>query len=178
MREVVNQERARQVLRDLGREFRHEAKVFLVGGASAVVCGWRDSTIDVDLKIAPDVEAFSAIARIKDRARISIELASPHDFLPTLPGWEERSEFIAREGKVSFFHFDFYSQALAKIERGFQRDVDDVHEMVQRGLVEPSKALELFERIVPELNRFPAIDPAAFRSAVTGFFGERQARDH
>jgi len=95
-----------------------------------------------------------------------VELASPADFIPALPGWEERSPFIAREGRLSFHHYDFYSQALAKIERGHARDKADVAEMLARGLVEPGRLRALFEAILPRLDRYPAIDPASFRNAL------------
>lgn len=154
----------------LGRELRQESRVYFVGGVSAVLCGWRESTIDVDVKIVPDAEAFAVLSRIKESESINIEFASPLDFLPALPGWEERSVFLRREGQVSFFHFDFYSQALAKVERGFDQDLRDVQAMVQRGLVVPGRARELFERIVPELVRFPAVDPRALRALVDESF--------
>lgn len=32
--------------------------------------------------------------------------------------------------------------------------------------MEPSRLLELFQAIEPELYRYPAVDPAAFRQAV------------
>jgi hypothetical protein len=55
----------------------------------------------------------------------NIELAAPDDFIPPLPGWEEWSIFIARRGKIDFYHYDLYAQALAKIERGHARDLAD-----------------------------------------------------
>jgi hypothetical protein len=72
-----------------------------------------------------------------------------------------------REGKLSFHHYDFYAQALAKIERGHDIDRRDVQDMLASGVVKPAKLLELFEAIEPELYRYPAIDPARFRRAVT-----------
>lgn len=39
---------------------------------------------------------------------------------------EARLSCIAREGKLSFFHYDLYAQALAKIERCHSQDVADV----------------------------------------------------
>ncbi|HXV04597.1 MAG TPA: hypothetical protein VFP23_01680, partial [Solirubrobacterales bacterium] len=62
--------------------------------------------------------------------------------------------------------FDPYSQALSKLERGFDLDLEDVRSMVLSGQVEPAKLLELFEGIEPELFRFPAVDPASLRAAV------------
>jgi len=170
MRRLVNVEAVRAFMAALGRELREETRVYLVGGTSAVLNGWRPSTIDIDAKIVPDTEAFAAIAKIKEALNLNVECASPQDFIPALPGWENRSSFIGREGRASFFHFDFYSQALAKIERGFEKDLGDVGEMVRRGLVEPAKALQLFRAIEPELARFPAIDKASFQKAVERVF--------
>jgi hypothetical protein len=88
---------------------------------------------------------------------------SPAHFIPELPGWRERSLLIERQGRVSFYHYDPYSQALAKIERGHAKDRADVAELLARGLVEPQRLRELFEAVVPRLHRYPAIDPASFR---------------
>ena len=71
-----------------------------------------------------------------------------------------------RIGRVGFHHFDLYAQALAKLERGHRRDVADVREMLGRGLVAAPQLLTYFERIEPDLYRFPAIDPPSFRRAV------------
>jgi hypothetical protein len=90
-----------------------------------------------------------------------------------VPGWRDRSLFIIREGVVDFHHYDFYAQALAKIERGHARDRDDVMRMVETGLVKPSRLLELFEAIEPELFRYAAIDPASFRRAVADALRQR-----
>jgi hypothetical protein len=72
---------------------------------------------------------------------------------------------------VSFHHYDFYAQALAKIERGERKDLADVREMIARGRVDPARAWALFREIEPALYRYPAIDPARFRRAVAGALG-------
>ena len=75
---------------------------------------------------------------------MNVELACPAHFIPELPGWQERSLFIAQEGSLSFYHYDLYAQALAKIERGHALDVTDVEEMFRRGFIEPIKLKESF----------------------------------
>ena len=146
-------------------------QIFFTGGATAVLIGWRQSTIDVDLRVEPDRDAiFRAIARLKDELHINVELASPVDFIPVKPGWEDRSPFVATEGSLTFHHFDLYAQALAKVSRGHTQDLADVREMIRRGLVDPSKALEYFGSIEPRLYRYPALDPEAFRAAVAREF--------
>jgi hypothetical protein len=64
------------------------------------------------------------------------------------------------------FDFDPYSQALSKLERGFELDLDDVRGMVDSGHVKPARLLELYGEIEADLYRFPAVDPASLRAAV------------
>lgn len=129
--------------------------------------GWRATTIDIVLRLEPEDDAvLRAIAELKNRLGVNVELAAPPDFIPELPGWRDRSPFLLREGSLDVHHFDPYSQALAKIERGFAQDLDDVDAMLRGGLVDARTAAELFEAIVPALFRYPAIDPDAFREKV------------
>lgn len=146
---------------------RDRGRVYFTGGATAVLLGWRDTTIDIDLRFEPEYdELYRALPILKEQLDINVELASPPDFIPKLPGWEDRSQFIVSEGLIDFYHFDPYSQALAKIERGHEQDVKDVNEMFQRGMIEGSKLLSLFKEIEPQLYRYPSLDPASFSRAV------------
>jgi hypothetical protein len=154
-------------MRALGRVSPRPLQVYLVGGATAIFEGWRDATIDVDLKLGTDADfVLRAIPGIKEELNLNVELASPTDFIPVPEGWEDRSPFIAQEGSVTFRHFDLYAQALSKIERGHETDRQDVAELIGRGLVERRRLQAYFDVIEPELYRFPAIDPASFRRAV------------
>ena len=154
-----------------GRAARADVGVHLVGGATAVLLGWRGTTIDVDFVMRPEDDALlRAIPALKEELQINVELASPVDFIPVPPGWEDRGTFVAQVGRVAFFHFDLYGQALAKVERGHRQDLGDVREMLGRGLIDRRRALEYFARIEPELYRFPAIDPPTFRRAVEEAF--------
>lgn len=141
--------------------------MYLTGGATAVLEGWRPSTVDVDVRFEPDSDvALRQIASLKERLQVNVELASPLDFLPPLAGWRERSRFRFRAGNLEVFDFDLYSQAMSKLERGFELDLRDVAEMIDTGRVEPARLLELFEGIEPELFRFPAVDPVRLRDAI------------
>ena len=169
MRDPVDSERVQAFLRELGKSVRTPTTVYLSGGTSAVLVGWRDTTVDVDLKFVPDTEVFGILPRLKESLRVNVELASPDHFLPPLPGWQERSVFITRIDSLECRHYDFYSQALSKIERGFSQDLDDVREMVRRGLVDPEKLVRFAREILPELPRYPAVDERSFLDAVEKF---------
>lgn len=150
--------------RELGRVARAPVRIYLTGGSTAVLEGWRQSTVDVDVRFEPEAEELMrALPELKERLGINIELASPPDFIPELPGWRERSPLVFTEGNISVYHFDPYSQALSKIERGFTHDLADLDAMIERGLVAPADLRILYAQIEPDLYRYPAIDPAAFR---------------
>jgi len=177
VRELADSQRIRRFMRALGERAEAECRVYFTGGATAVLEGWRTETIDADILVVPDSDRLlQAIPDLKESLRINVEIASPAHFIPEIPGWQGRSRFIERHGKASFYHYDFYAQALAKIERGEQKDLADVGEMVARGLVEPATAWDLFRTIEPHLYRFPAIDPARFRRAVGDALGLSQER--
>lgn len=167
MRKIADVERIHGFMRALGAEGGGPARVYFTGGATAVLLGWRASTIDVDIRIFPESDRLlRSLPALKERLKINVELACPADFIPELPGWEERSLFVSQEGKLSFFHYDLYSQALAKIERGHTQDLLDVQEMFRSHRIDPLIARRLFEAIESQLYRYPAIDPSSFRHAV------------
>jgi hypothetical protein len=164
MRGLADAGRLRRFMTGLAQEADAAAAVYLTGGATAVLLGWRESTIDADILIVPEQDSlYRALPRLKDELQVNVEIASPAHFIPELPGWRERSLLIERVGKVSYYHYDFYSQALAKIERGHGKDLDDVAQLLARDLVEPQRLRELFEAIQPQFHRYPAVDPESFR---------------
>jgi hypothetical protein len=167
MRERADAERVRRLAAELGGAVLPGTKMYLTGGATAVLEGWRQSTVDVDVRFEPDSdEPLRRISELKEELAVNVELASPLDFLPELPGWRERSRFRFRAGNLEVFDFDLYSQAMSKLERGFQLDLEDVRNMVEGEKLDPKKLLGLFEAIEPELYRFPAVNPNALRSSV------------
>ncbi|MBC7672081.1 MAG: hypothetical protein H7247_06620 [Polaromonas sp.] len=167
MRASVTRERIERLMDRLGRAASVPARVYLVGGTSAVLLGWRLATIDVDLAMRPHDDALlRAIPAAKEELDINVELASPADFIPLPLGWEDRSPLIAKRYLASFYHFDFYSQALAKLERGHGQDAADVRAMQTHGLVALPALRAYFDEIEPQLFRFPAIDPPSFPRAV------------
>lgn len=167
MRALADAERIGRFMRGFGAAAPAETRVYFTGGATAVLHGWRTSTIDVDIKVDPEHDAlFRAIPQLKEQLHINVELASPDQFIPVRPGWQTRSPFIAREGRIAFHHFELAAQALSKIERGHTQDVEDVREMLRRGLVDRNGLLEYFGAIEPAMYRYPALDGATFRQAV------------
>jgi len=168
MRKDADRARIERLLAALGRRGRSGDRLYLSGGTSAVLLGWRRFTQDVDLRIESDDDAplLRAIAELKERLDVNVELAGPLDFLPAPPGWRERSPYVGRWGVVDVYHIDFTLQALAKLERGLERDLGDVRAMLDRRLTSVAAITEAFEAIAPELYRFPAVDADELRAVV------------
>ncbi len=159
--------KTRSLMRYLGLHVRGPGQIYLTGGTSAVQVGWRATTIDIDLKLhSKPPGIYEAIAETKIELATSIELAAPDEFIPPLPDWESPSPLIGKYGKITFFHYNFYSQALANISRGHSRDLEDVRMMHLHGLIRPERLLELFATIDSKLIHYPQIEPLAFKTRV------------
>jgi hypothetical protein len=168
MRELATGDRIRQFFRELGRRTRNPATVYLTGGATAVLLGWRESTIDIVVKLVPDNdELLRQIPALKEELHINVELASPDLFVPVRDGWEDRSPWETTEGRIVVRHFDLYAQALSKVERGHERDRGDVQEMLRRGLITAGGLADYFADVEPFAFRYPAIDAAALGQRIS-----------
>ncbi len=168
MRADADRARITRLLDELGKHSSSGDRVYLAGGTSAVLVGWREFTQDVDLRIesANDEPLLRAISELKERLDVNVELASPLDFLPAPPGWQERSPFERRHGALDAYHLDFSLQALAKLERGFERDLADIDAMIERRLTSPAAIRATFTAVAEALYRFPAVDQRELQAAV------------
>ncbi len=167
MREPVTEPRLREFMRAIGAAAVEPGRIYFAGSASAVLKGWQVNTRAIDIKIMPENDRIlRTLPDLKERLYVNVELASPADFVPPLPGWETRSPFIALEGRISFHHYDFYTQALSKLERSHRKDLLDVSAMIRDGLVDPDRLKALFAEVEDLLYRYPAINPRSLRAAV------------
>jgi hypothetical protein len=156
-------------MRAAGAAAREDGTCYLTGGATAVLLGWRTSSLDIDVRFEPEQDAvLRSLQQIKRDLQLNVETASasPAEFIPLPHAREERSPFIATEGRLTFRHFDLYAQALAKIERSHEKDLVDVRAMLDLRYVERETLRALYEEIEPQLYRFPALSPERFRYRV------------
>ena len=159
MRDLTTLERLNTFFDRIQRGVRDQVSIYLTGGACALLKGWRETTLDIDFIFEPELEViYRSIPELKNDLKINLEIASPSHFLPELPGWKDRSEYIKTCGKVSFYHYDFYSQALSKLERFHVQDLRDIQSMLDNSLIIPEKLLEYFKVIEPKIFKYPNVD--------------------
>ena len=165
-------------MRELAAAARSPGSVFFTGGATALLLGFRQQTIDIDIKLDPEPKGvFEAIATLKNRLDLNVELASPDDFIPPGKHWRENSIHIASIGQLQFYHYDLALQALAKLERGHAQDLEDVESLIKGGHVKSADLRATFEQIEPGLVRYPAIEPQQFKSKVNTFLANLHSHD-
>jgi hypothetical protein len=58
VRRLADSQRIAQFMRELGRSADAEGACYVTGGATAVLYSWRESTIDVDVRLVPETEAL------------------------------------------------------------------------------------------------------------------------
>ena len=173
MRGELNRESLGELMQELARSAPagEVSRVYLLGGATAVLMDWRAATIDADLYSESD-GPFRRIQEIKERLGVNIELVRPEDFVPALADSGNRHMFIRRIQGVEFFHYDPYAQAFSKIVRGLRKDLLDAEQLLQLEEVEPATLRELVHAIPDEAwNRYPALSPPAVRAVVDEFLG-------
>ena len=156
-------------MESLGDRFRGDAaRVHLVGGSCLVYEGLKPATVHVDLDIRETPEGdhgrlLQAIRQLKEELDLNVEEASPADFIPLPSGARERARLLARHGHVDFFHYDPYSTALSKIDRGQERDFEDVLDMLEGGWIEWAALASYHAEVLPKLEtKSLKSDPARF----------------
>ena len=114
--------------------------------------GLRQQTLDIDISFEVDDQDRSAFVEalrvLQERFSLNIKEASPAGFIPLPAGYRERSPFLGRYGQLEVFHFDLYSTALSKIERGTEGDLDDVLSLLRNGRIEFAVLAGYFEEIM------------------------------
>lgn len=175
MRNELTRSRLADLMRAIARGAptgRKSYRVYLVGGGTAVWCGWRAASLDADLH-SDHEELFEDVQGLKERLNVNIEFARPEHFVPGLPGSDSRHVLVERIGAVEFYHYDPYAQCFSKVVRGFTRDLDDARHFVSSGMVEPSRLGDLVDHLPDSaFARYPSLSPEAVRRAVEEFVRE------
>src|SRR5215469_12819065 len=167
MRRKVTVETLRRFMQELAGAARSPGNVYLTGGATALLLGFRQQTIDIDIKLDPEpAGVFEAIAALKNQLHVNVELASPNYLIPANRRWRETSRYVASIGQLQFYHYDFTLQVLAKLERGHAQDLEDVANLIRGGFTTAPDVESALAEIEPGLLRYPAIDPMQFRKKV------------
>ena len=153
LRESVNHQRIERFLTRLGRRFKGEGRIYLVGGTTMVYEEFRNQTLDIDLTFdlrPEDHTQFIQIVReLKEELNLNVEEVSPGDFIPLPGGYKDRCQFLGRYSNLDVFHFDPYSMVLSKVERGTEEDFSDVLALLEQNWIQIEILEGYFQEILP-----------------------------
>lgn len=156
LRRPVDRLLIERFLRDVGEQYRRRARLFLVGGTTLVYEGLRQRTLDVDLAIevanADHGDLLAALRAVRQALDINVEEASPGDFIPLPAGYANRHIYVGTFGQIDVFHFDLYSVALSKVERGRVGDLKDVVLLLHSGRIAWDVLKSQFREILPQME--------------------------
>ncbi len=174
MRKKVTPETLREFMQKLAAHAQSPGHVYFTGGATALLLGLREQTIDLDIKFDPEPRgAFEAIAQLKNSLDVNVELAAPSDFIPVTSDWKSKSRFIDRLGDIEFSHFDLRAQILSKIERGYKQDLDDAREFQRAGNISTEELLLYFHAVKPLFVRYPSINVQLLEKELLNYLENR-----
>lgn len=167
MRPNVDRQTVERFLTELGRHFRQQGRLYLVGGAALIHAGVRPSpsatTQAIDLEVAGG-DMYQTINQFKQQLNINVEFASPGDFIPLPSNWQSLSRYVGRYGNIDVFYFDFYSIALSKIDRGNTRDLQDVALLLQQQIIMLPEMDRAAQEVAVQMGKgnYKRLDPNAF----------------
>ena len=149
----LDQKAIQHFFQQLGRLRGVQGKIYICGGAALVHAGIRQSTTqDIDILLIPD-SFDQQIAQFARQQHVTLEFASPGDFIPLPAQWQRHCRYVGKFGGLEVYYFDFLSSALAKIERATQRDIQDVQELVQQGVIHLHELDAAYQEIIVQMGK-------------------------
>jgi hypothetical protein len=160
----VTKQQVEQFLQDLGRAVRGRGRMYLLGGAALVHARVRcKPTQDIGLVVTRG-DLYQAARKVAQAMNIPIEFTSLSLWIPLPRQWETRSRYVGRYGKIDVFYLDFYAVALSKMNRGNDRDINDVKLLLQQGLLSLAGLDAAYGEVVANMGkgRYRRMDPQQF----------------
>jgi hypothetical protein len=145
--DALDTEVIHRFLSEVGNRCRRPAKLHLLGGSALFLLDSSRPTVDIDY-VGPDIdkdELQHTIDEVAAEMRLEADAVRLGDCIRIPPDAAERHRFFGRFGPPEVYIFDPYSIALAKIERGFDTDIDDVAFLVRSRTVGLSRLNEIID---------------------------------
>jgi hypothetical protein len=117
--------------------------------------GFHDQTLNNEIVLTFELDPqdhmqfIQVVRELKEELNLNVEEASPGDFIPLPSGHKNRCQFLGRYGNLDVFHFDPYSMALSKIERGTEEDFSDVLALLEQDWIQIETLERYFQDILP-----------------------------
>lgn len=132
------------------------SRLILIGGSALNLLGYSRPTVDIDF-IGDDVkpnEFHQTLMRIAKEMQIHIEAVPLERFVPLPKGNEERAIRIGQFGNLEIYVADPYSIALSKLDRGLDKDLEDILFLIQHNHIEMRELEHILEDALATAGKF------------------------
>lgn len=146
----------RDFLERLGARYPKPATLHLLGGSALILLGSARETLDIDY-VGDDIHKDDfqiVIEAVAKELGLDAEPVPIERFVPLPEGSEQRGIHIGKFGTVDVFVFDPYSIALSKLDRGSDRDLDDLVFLIQRGQIKQEEFERILSDALPHADKF------------------------
>ena len=151
---------SRQVIQEfleaLGSRYPRQATLRLIGGSALILLGSTRETIDIDF-VGDDMQKDDfqiAIQEVANELGLDAEPVPIERFVPLPQGSDERHVSVGQFGNVAVFVFDPYSISLSKLDRGSDRDLDDLVFLIQSHRITTEELERILNEALPLAGKF------------------------
>ena len=152
----VSKQAIQDFLQQLGARYPKPATLHLLGGSALILLGSSRETLDIDY-VGDDLQKDNfqlVIEEVANEMGLDTEPVPIERFVPLPEGNEQRGIHIGQFGNVDVFIFDPYSIALSKLDRGSDRDLDDIVFLIQHNQISPVELERILADALPQAGKF------------------------
>ena len=150
-------------LEQLGENYPHRTDFYLLGGSALSLLGSPRLTADIDYTSdESDPLLAQWVEQLADRHELDIEAVPIDEFIPLPLGAESRHRKIGQFNRVSAYIFDPYSIALSKVDRGFDKDIEDIQFLLTHNFIELDRLASMVDAALPYTVQYD-LDPSTMR---------------
>jgi Nucleotidyltransferase of unknown function (DUF6036) len=143
-------------LEELGKQVTSGTSLMLLSGSALSLLGNPRPALDIDY-LADDQNKADfqlSIDRLASQLHIKVEGVPFDRYIPFPEGTSQRHIFYRQFGLLEVTILDPYTIALAKIDRGLDKDLGDVIFLIQNGLVELDRLQSVVENALERAAEF------------------------
>jgi hypothetical protein len=143
---TLSKQELRKLFGNIDAKLKKQVDIYVIGGAAAIL-GYNviKETNDVDLDGSIDSEFGKLFAEEAARLKLDLYLSSKGVFSPP-HNYRDRmhSESFAKK-KLRVWYLDQYDLAISKIDRGIEKDFEDIKRVHQKSPFQMARLVQIFK---------------------------------
>jgi hypothetical protein len=142
---TISKQELSKLFGNIDSKLKKQVDIYVIGGAAAIL-GYDvvKETNDVDLDGRIDSEFGKLFAAEAARLKLDLYLSSKGIFSPPHNYRERMHSEIFRKKRLRVWYLDQYDLAISKIDRGIEKDFEDIKRVHQKSPFEMQRLVQIF----------------------------------